>query len=96
MTLTKKTMVSDIARRTQLPMTEVHSVLECLLEIWTDELRSGGRIELENFFVLDTYVRGRSDAKSVTPNELSISSKNDKRRRLTLRTSKQLRRIVNE
>ena len=72
MTLTKKTMVRAIARRTQLPMAEAQSMLDCLIEIWTEELRSGGRIELENFFVLETYVIGKLESNSVLQNEALI------------------------
>jgi nucleoid DNA-binding protein len=32
----------------------VERVIETLVEVWTDELVSGGRIEIEHFLVLET------------------------------------------
>ena len=96
MTLTKKKMVSEIALRTRLPIAEVQSMLDCLIETWVEELRSGGRIELENVFILDTYVNRNLNSEGMMQNEAVIHSKNNEGRRLTLRTSKQLRRLLNE
>lgn len=53
MTLTKKKMISEIGRRTRLKNRDVQTMLEALVEIWTEEMVNGGRIELENFFVLE-------------------------------------------
>lgn len=53
MTLTKNKMVREIGRRTRLKNGDVQIMLEALVEVWTDELVNGGRIELENFLVLE-------------------------------------------
>ncbi len=53
MTLTKKQMVREIGRRTRLKNRDVQAMLEALVDVWTEELVSGGRIELENFLVLE-------------------------------------------
>lgn len=53
MTLTKNKMVREIGRRTRLKNHDVQAMLEALVEVWTDELVSGGRIELENFLVIE-------------------------------------------
>ena len=52
MTLTKNKMVSEIGRRTRLRNHDVQRILETLIDVWFEELASGGRIELENFLVL--------------------------------------------
>lgn len=54
MTLTKNKMIREIGRRTRLKNRDVELMLETLVEVWTEELVSGGRIELENFLVLET------------------------------------------
>ena len=54
MTLTKNRMIRKIGQRTRLRNRDVQLMLETLVEAWTEELASGGRIELENFFVLET------------------------------------------
>jgi nucleoid DNA-binding protein len=54
MTLNKKRMVREISRRTGVSNREVQQVVEALVDVWTEELVAGGRIELENFLVLET------------------------------------------
>jgi len=53
MSLNKKTMVREISRRTRLSNRDVQKVIETLVEVWTEELVSGGRIEIEHFMVLE-------------------------------------------
>jgi nucleoid DNA-binding protein len=53
MALTKNKMVSEIGRRTRLRNHDVQLMLEALVEVWSEELASGGRIELQNFLVLE-------------------------------------------
>ncbi|MCC6565494.1 MAG: HU family DNA-binding protein [Chloroflexi bacterium] len=55
MSLNKKTMVREIGRRTRLTNGDVQAVIETLIDVWTEELVRGGRIELENFMVLDVH-----------------------------------------
>lgn len=61
MSLTKNKMVREIGRRTRLKNRDVQAVLETLVEVWTDELVSGGRIELENFIVIEAKTIDRGD-----------------------------------
>ena len=53
MSLNKKMMVREIGRRTRLSNRDVERVIETLVEVWTEELVSGGRIEIEHFIVLE-------------------------------------------
>ncbi len=59
MSLNKKKMVREIGRRTRLSNRDVERVIETLVDVWTEELVSGGRIEVENFVVLKTVIRLR-------------------------------------
>ncbi len=52
MSLNKKTMIREIGRRTRLKNHEVQAVIETLIDVWTEELVRGGRIEIENFIAL--------------------------------------------
>ena len=56
MSLNKKTMVREIGRRTRLSNRDVERVIDALVEVWTEELISGGRIEIEHFMVLEMQV----------------------------------------
>lgn len=53
MTLDKNKTVAEVGRRTRLRNHDVQKMLEALVEVWTEELADGGRIELENFLVLE-------------------------------------------
>ena len=53
MTLDKNKTIAEVGRRTRLRNHDVQKMLEALVEIWSDELADGGRIELENFLVLE-------------------------------------------
>lgn len=54
MSLNRKKMVREIGRRTRLSNRDVERVIETLVDVWTEELVKGGRIELEHFMVLET------------------------------------------
>jgi hypothetical protein len=87
MTLTKKKMISEIGRRTRLKNRDVQVMLEALVEVWTEELVSGGRIELENFLVIDVQTIERS-ANGLLPK--------CRFHQITVRTSKNLRVALNQ
>ncbi len=65
MTLTKNKMIREIGRRTRLKNREVRVMLEALIEVWTEELIGGGRIELENFLVLDVQTIDRGEQRGM-------------------------------
>ena len=59
--LNKNRIVREIGRRTRLKNREVQLMLETLIDVWIEELVAGGRIELENFLVLETQTIDRGD-----------------------------------
>ncbi len=90
MTLNKNKMVREIGQRTRLKNRDVQLVLETLVDVWTEELVSGGRIELENFLVLETQTIDRGEQSGM------LTSGEAPRfvRRITLRVSKKLKRML--
>lgn len=91
MTLTKKKMISEIGRHTRLKNRDVQMMLETLVEVWTEELVSGGRIELENFLVLETQTVDRGENTGALIGGDAPRSI----RRVTLRASKKLKAQLN-
>jgi len=92
MTLNKNRMVREIGRRTRLKNRDVQSMLETLIDVWTEELVAGGRIELENFLVLETQTIDRGkNAGTITSGEAPRII-----RRVTLRMSKKLKNILQQ
>ncbi len=70
---------------------DVQAMLETLIDVWTEELVAGGRIELENFIVLETQTIDRGE------NSGTLTSGDAPRviRRVMLRVSKRMRVILN-
>ncbi|MDX1994389.1 MAG: HU family DNA-binding protein [bacterium] len=87
MSLTKNKMVSEIGRRTRLRNRDVQAMLEALIEVWTEELVSGSRIELENFLILEVKEIDRGE----TPGKLNHNQAPQVIRRLIVRSSKTLK-----
>ncbi|HMN15378.1 MAG TPA: HU family DNA-binding protein [Bellilinea sp.] len=87
MALTKNKMVSEIGRRTRLRNHDVQRMLEALADVWFEELASGGRIELENFLVLEVQRIDRGERRGM------LASGEPRRviHRLVVRPSKRLR-----
>ncbi len=92
MTLTKNKMIREIGRRTRLRNRDVQKMLETLIDVWTEELVSGGRIEIENFLLLEVREIDRGE------NAGTLASGKAKRtiRLVTLRMSKRLKASVHE
>lgn len=95
MTLTKNQMVREIGRRTRLKNRDVQLMLETLIEVWTEELISGSRIELENFLVLETKTIDRGENRGKLRNGEQAYSAPRLIRRLIVRSSKSLKHRLN-
>jgi nucleoid DNA-binding protein len=91
MALTKNKMVSEIGRRTRLRNHDVQRMLEALIQVWTDELASGGRIELQNFLVLEVRSIDRGEQRGM----LSTGEPRQIIHRLVVRPSKKLKMQIN-
>jgi nucleoid DNA-binding protein len=87
MTMTKKTTVHEIGRRTRLKNRDVQLMLETLVEVWTEELVNGGRVELEHFIVIDVQTIERTANRLLSKRRF---------RQITVRASKALRDRLNE
>ena len=92
MTLTKNKMVAEIGRCTRLKNRDVQLMLESLVEVWTEELVSGGRIELENFLVLETQTIDRGERRG----RLASGYAPRYIRRLVVRGSRQLKKRLRQ
>lgn len=91
MTLTKNKMIREIGRRTRLKNQDVQVMLETLVDVLTEELVSGGRIELENFIILEV----REIKRGTNSGILFHSDRNNPApqiiRRILMRPSKRLK-----
>jgi len=90
MTLNKQKMVREIGRRTCLTNREVQEVIEALVDVWMEELVAGGRIEIQNFLVLETKTIDRGEQSgTLTSGEVPRYIE-----RVNLRASKHLKKLL--
>lgn len=91
MSLDKNKTIAAIGRRTRLRNHDVQRMLEALVEVWSEELVSGGRIEIEHFLSLQvqTVDRGENTGTLLTGGKLQRAPRFV--RQLTVRPSKWLR-----
>src|SRR5271166_355868 len=61
MSLDKNKTIAEVGRRTRLHNHDVQKMLEALIDVWSDELADSGRIELENFLVLEVKTVDRGE-----------------------------------
>lgn len=93
MTLNKKKMVREIGRRTRLLNKDVQKVVEALIEVWTEALIDGEKIEVQNFFVLKTIMVDRG----INTGTLNGNKKPPRViKKLIFRPSKKLKRCIQQ
>jgi nucleoid DNA-binding protein len=92
MSLDKNKTIAEVGRRTRLRNHDVQKMLEALIEVWSDELADGGRIELENFLVLEvkSVDRGEHTGSLLVGGKLRRAPRVIKK--LVVRPSKYLRK----
>lgn len=90
--MTKKTTVQEIGRRTRLKNRDVQLMLEALFEVWSEELVSGGRIELEGLFVIESQTVDRGERSGRL---LRSGSAPRYIQRVVVRVSRDLRKQLN-
>jgi nucleoid DNA-binding protein len=95
MTLDRHKTIAAIGQRTRLRNHDVQRMLEALVAVWTDELVKGGRIEMENFLVLEVKHVDRGQRAGHLRMGGNLRRAPRAIRRLTVRPSRRLRRRMN-
>ena len=67
MTLTKQKITREVGCRTRLHNADVARVLETLMAVVAEEIARGGRVEFENFLVLEVQTHTRYTALDRRP-----------------------------
>jgi len=84
--------IQQIGDRTRMRSHDVQRVLEALIAIWSDELANGGRIEIENFLVLEIQeIRRQGNLGTLLNSQGQPVRIPRTRRELRVRPSKHLR-----
>lgn len=94
MTLTKNKMVQVIGQRTRLKNRDIQMMLETLIEVWKEEFINGGRIELENVFVLEVKQIDRGSNSGTLLIEGQIIKAPQQIRIISIRLSRKLRKLL--
>ena len=61
--LNKQSITRKIGQRTGLSNQVTEQVVDCLIEIMSDEIAAGGRIEFENFLTFEVETRTRTQTQ---------------------------------
>ncbi len=92
--MNKRSTIVEVGRRTRMRNYEVQRLFETLVEVWSEALVRGEKIEIENFLILEihTIIRhGRLGTLLKGNRELTIPAK---RREVRVRLSKHLKAAV--
>lgn len=94
MSLDKNKTIAEVGRRTRLRNHDVQKMLETLVEVWSQELAQEGRIEFENFLVLEVkrIDRGERTGTLLVGGKLYSAPRVIKK--LVVRPSKLLRKLI--
>ena len=84
--MNRKSTIREVGRRTRLKNRDVQLMLETLITVWTEELARGGRIEIENFAVIELRTIERAANRLLPKRRL---------RQIVVRASKALREKLN-
>src|SRR5204862_22636 len=94
--MNKRDTITAIGQRTRMRNHDVQVVIETLLELWTDELARGGRIEIQNFLVLELQTTRRQGNLGTLISQGREVKIPPLRREVRVRTSKYLRKRIRE
>ena len=91
MSLDKNKTIAEVGRRTRLRNHDMQKMIEALIGVWSEELADGGRIDLENFLVLEIrrIDRGEQAGALLVGGKLRLAPRIIKK--LTVRPSKSLK-----
>ncbi len=92
--MNKRSTIVEVGRRTRTRNYEVQRLFETLVEVWSEVLARGEKIEIENFLILELHTitrHGRLGTLLKGDRELTIPAK---RREVRVRLSKHLKAAV--
>ncbi len=94
--MNKRDTIAAIGQKTRLRNHDIQKVVETLLEVWSEELATGGRIEIQNFLVFETSVQQRNGELGTLTSGGRVLNVPTKRTQLRVRASKYLRARLRE
>lgn len=73
--MNKRETIQAVGNKTRMRNYDVQRVLEALIDVWSGELAAGGRIEIQNFLVLQTLTTQRSREGNILTSRSGHSSR---------------------
>jgi nucleoid DNA-binding protein len=94
--MNRRTTITQIGQRTRLRNHDIQIVLEALIDVWSEALSRGEKIEIENFLVLDLKRIDRTGQRlgNLQRADGSHASPSAVRVELRARMSRRLRELV--
>ncbi len=89
--MNKRDIIAAIGQKTRMRNHDVQLVVEALLDLWTEELANGGRIEIQNFLVLEVRTTRRQGNLGTLTSSGHVVRIPRVRREIKVRASKYLK-----
>jgi nucleoid DNA-binding protein len=92
--MNKRSTIVEVGRRTRMRNYEVQRLLETLIEVWSEALARGEKIEIENFLILELHTitrHGRLGTLMKGDRAIQVPAR---RREVRVRLSKHLKAVV--
>ncbi len=92
--MNKRSTIVEVGRRTRMRNYEVQRLFETLVEVWSEALAHGEKIEIENFLILELHTitrHGRLGTLLKGDREIKIPAR---RREVRVRLSKHLKAAI--
>ncbi len=92
--MNKRSTIVEVGRRTRMRNYEVQRLFEILVEVWSEALARGEKIEIENFLILELHTitrHGRLGTLVRGNREVNIPAQ---RREVRVRLSKHLKTAI--
>jgi nucleoid DNA-binding protein len=92
--MNKRSTIVEVGRRTRMRNYEVQRLFETLVEVWSEALVRGEKIEIENFLILELHTITRHGRLGTLMNDGRAIKIPAKRREVRVRLSKHLKTVI--
>ncbi len=92
--MNKRSTIVEVGKRTRMRNFDVQRMFEALVEVWSEALARGEKIEIENFLILELHSITRSGRLGILINGEKEVNIPKTRREVRVRLSKHLRTTI--
>src|SRR5476651_447202 len=94
--MNKRSTIVEIGKRTRMRNYDVQRMFETLVEVWSEALARGEKIEIENFLILELHTITRHGRLGTLINREKEVKASATRREVRVRLSKHLKTAIRQ